>query len=457
MNNKKVDSLRKSFIDSYKDKDFFSSIEILKKIIKLYDDDIENISYLNDLFNLAYLYYKIQKYSMAIKFYKKIIKVLVNREYDISIIHELNKVKMLVDCNNFLGICQAKLDKNNFAIKSFEKALILAKKYLQSDTTTILNIYHNLGCSYFDIGRYDDAIYYHLEELSIRNSKDKNIDFIDNLNFLGYDYEAINDYEMAIGYFNQALEIIKGLEGINSSEYMNNCYYLANVYFKNSDYEKAIKLYKETYNLFESKFGEKSPHISEILNKLSSSYLNLNNFKDAINLQLNSLNIVKQTIGTNHIYYLNNLKKIADIYYYNKDYEKALQFYNEQILLIKDIFGSENDEYTTCILKIINTKLKINDSSYKNEENILLQLFDSNLSDDSLITSLLILSKIYIQHDLFNNLDYIYDFYKKIENISMDDMIEQINQIDYDLDDFNFNVQQYEKNFNDKFDFENFD
>ena len=37
---------------------------------------------------------------------------------------------------------------------------------------------------------------------------------------------------MCIVYFNQALDIIKGMLGINSEEYMINTYYISSVYSK---------------------------------------------------------------------------------------------------------------------------------------------------------------------------------------------------------------------------------
>ena len=454
MNNKEqVKSLRNSFLEAYNEKDFFSAIELLKKIIKLYDDEhdeYDECEYLSDLYNLGILYGQIGKFSMSNKAYKKIIKILDNKEYDIE--KDLKKIEILIDAENSIGVSYAKVGTNTFALASFEKALSLTRKYLKNDKKRLLDITHNMGCIYYELESFEDAIYYHLEELSLREDKDE--DFIDNLNFLGYDYEEIENYEKSIGYLRQALDIIKGLEGINSYEYMNNTYYLASVYLKNKDYKNAIKYYEKSCNFIENKLGEKNPYLAEALTKLSAVYIKAGKIKEALNSQLKSLNIVKESVGKTHIYYASNVKKIADIHYLEKDYEKALQYYEEETAIKKVIIGTNNEEYVNSILNLINVKIKAFNEDYSNIEQEIYNLINIDFPVYSYKRALLILCKIYIENDKPNNLYTLYEFYQKIEpEESFDDMLENAKKIEEDIihkeyDDFLKQNLDFEQDYN---------
>ncbi|MDE6357630.1 MAG: tetratricopeptide repeat protein, partial [Eubacteriales bacterium] len=355
---------------------------------------------------------------------------------DINNEKDLKKAEVLIDTKNAIGICCNKMGAIKFkvALASFEEALSLTRKYFKDDKQKLLNIMHNMGCIYYDFERYEDAIYYHSEEISLRDKKDA--DFIDNLNFLGYDYEAINNYEKAIGYFKQALEIIKGLEGMNSDEYMNNTYYLASVYLKMEDYENAIKCLEKSCDFIERKLGEENPCLSEALTKLSSAYIKVGKRKEALNAQLKALKVVQDSVGEKHLYYASNTKKVADIYYLEKDYEKALPYYEKETEVKRDIIGIQNEEYVNSILNLINIKMKIgkDENEYKKLEQEIYQLIDYDFPAISYKRALLILCKIYIENNRPEKLYNVYEFYKDIENReSFDDMLKNAEEIEEDI------------------------
>lgn len=428
-------SIRKEILTDYEEKNFFSCCEKIENIIKLYDEaEKETIEYCTDLYNLAFIQQLLGKFSIAIKYYKKILKTLEKNDYDTNNKEDIDRLKFIIDIENSLGVCYTKSTiKQTFSINCFERALSIAKKYLNDDTQIKLNLLHNIGCSYYDIGQYDDAIYHFLEELSLRKTKD--IDFVDNLNFLGYSYEKQKKYDDAISYLLQSIDIIKGLTGLVSEEYIANNHYLAFVYFKMGNYDMSIKTYEKICSLMEQRLGQKHPYVSETLTKLAESYLKTNQIEQALKTQLKALSIVKETVGEKHIFYASNLKRVGDICYILDDYEKALFYYETENKIKEEIMGIYNEEYVTSLLNYINILIK-NNNFEKQEQysQLLLKMVDFDLPKKSYEKAVLILCKIYIYNNMSNQLYNVYDYYRNVAKTdTFDDMVLKSKEVDEDI------------------------
>lgn len=444
MNKNKRASLRKEFLESYKAKDYLASIDNLENILKLYnEEEKETIEYCTDLYNLAYIQQMLGKFSLSINYYKKLLKILDKKEYDVNNKEDIERIDFIVSIENCLGVCYGKSSiKQTFSINCFERALNLTKKYLMNKdlkdkdlyTERFLNTLHNIGSSYYDIGQYEDAIYYFLEELSNRSSQG-NIERVDNLNYLGYCYEKLKKYDDAIGYFKQALDIIKVLFSLTSEEYIANVYYIASVYSKMGDYDKAIKNYEIACNLLEQKLDKKHPYVAEAFSKLSDNYLKADRAQDALDIQLKSLNIVKETVGEKHMFYASALKRTGDIYYILGNYEKALFYYETENSIKEEIIGIYNEEFVNSLLNLINVYVKTNKKDKEEEaKNKLLKMVDFDLPKKSYEKALLVLCKIYITNDLAKELYDIYENYKYVNDTdSFDDMIKKAKDIEEDI------------------------
>ncbi len=413
-NRQKINALRKEFLKEYENKDFFSATETLEKIIKLYKKIDDEVEYCSDLYNLGLLYQKSERYALAQKIYKKILKTLENKQFNPENTKDCQKLEILIDTFISDGICYAKLNYNSHAaLNSFETALKMTKKYLPKKAKKISKILHNIGTIHYEKRRYDDAIYYHLESLALK--KEKDLDYVDNLNFLGYSYEHIENYENAIGYLAQALEIIKGLKGISSKEYLSNLYYLGSVYFKAKDYKNCIKVYTKASELIKEKLTENHPYFPEILMKIADCYLEMKNYKDALDIQLKATNIIKKTVGDNHAFYADALANLAEIFFNLGDLEKAVSYHQKELKIKKEILGNKNVEYINSLLNFIERVLAFNTKiSVKQMQEELFDLYNLELNKKCFKKILLILCKIYIKFDKVKLLEDVLECYTKI-------------------------------------------
>ena len=67
------------------------------------------------------------------------------------------------------------------------------------------------------MGKYEDAIIYHLKALELRKEHSKHLDHIAlSYNNIGKDYEAKGDRKNALKYYKEALTLYESLEGFDS-------------------------------------------------------------------------------------------------------------------------------------------------------------------------------------------------------------------------------------------------
>lgn len=415
---------RDLFIKAYREKNFFKASFLGEELIEQHKktEEINSYEYCVDLYNVAFFYQKTGNIFKACKFHQENIDFFSNIKKYKENTYSKDYAEIFADIFTSNGICCTKKQDLKNALISFESAYKITNTHLKN-TYKYLNCIHNLGCAYFNLQRYDEAITLYLESLDYNKKMDLN--YADTLNFLGYCYEEKHDYEKAIYYFNKALPIIKGLEGISSKEYLSNLYYIAGVYEDAKNYQSAINHFEKALNLIESKFGEKSAHITETLNRISNIYIKLKENEKAISISIKALNLIRSSYSENHIFYTNNLKKVADIYFEMEDYKNALKYYEKESKLKKKILGKDSNLYIETLLNLVKVNYKLkNDLEVNNICNKIFMINELNIKDEIYEKTLLLLTKIFTEEK--DQILKIYENMKKINpSISLDEMLKK--------------------------------
>lgn len=132
--------------------------------------------------------------------------------------------------NEKLSYYQADL---NFKLGNFDEAIALAQKQLpKSDRKEVSELNKIIGESYFNLGKYEQAIPY-LKKYRGKRGRYSNTDYY----LIGYSYYKQGDYEQAIGQFNK---IIGGTNSVSQNAY----YHLAECYLKLDQKTEALNAFK---------------------------------------------------------------------------------------------------------------------------------------------------------------------------------------------------------------------
>lgn len=426
-----INRLRKSFFDAYEKEDILKAIIMGEKILKIYENNggEEGAYFCDDAYNLACVYSKDGKFANSVSLYKKSAEILERIQgKNLQYTYILNN--LAIDLHN--------LGDYKSSLKIFKEVYSVRKNILEESHIDYINSVLNLGNAYFEINDIENALKYHKKSLSLREAKD--IDYIDNLNLIGYDLEENGNFEEAAEYLTDALDIIKKIRGGRSEEYLQNIYYLGFVYEKAKNFLEAKNCYEKSAELIRLYVKDDHPYYAETLNKLANSYLRIGNENKALTLRIKSLNIIKGIVGKNHLYYASNLKNIGDIYFKKGDFKRAKAMYEESIETKKNILGTNNDEYVRDSSML--AKAYIKEKEFSSAKKILEYLTfylnnagtDTNINiknegegKDFYISLLLDLAFIYIST---NDTQKLYSIYKEFEEaepgLSFDEMLEDI-------------------------------
>ena len=195
-----------------------------------------------------------------------------------------------------------------------------------------------------------------------------------------------------------------------------------------------VRIHRIRDSIITKKLGDKHPYLAEALSKLAENYLKVDKIEEALKIQLNSLNIIKNTVGEKHMFYTSALKRVGDIYYILENYEKCLNYYENENKIKEEVIGIYNEEYVNSLLNLINVFIKTNNLDKEKEAtDKLLKMVDFDLPKKSYERALLILSKIYMNNEMINDLYNIYNYYQNISNDTFDDMVKKAREINEDI------------------------
>lgn len=181
-------------------------------------------------------------------------------------------------------------------------------------------IFDNIGALYFQQGLIDSATVNYQTALNYYQNLDDTISVLRVTNLIGRSFEAINKFDSAYIYFNNALQIA---EIQNNNQYKSIILQnIALTYFGMQKYEKAIEYYQLALNIEE--ITEKQ------ISQINLYLLKIYNIKGDLNSAKEYASKVEES--TTKVDYIYTLKEMySALAEYNKqigDYKQALYYAN---------------------------------------------------------------------------------------------------------------------------------
>ncbi len=256
----------------------------------------------------------------------------------------------------------------NFKLGNFEKAIEQGLEQLPTaNRQEISELNKIIGESYFNLGKYEEAIPY-LKEYQGLRGKWNNTDYYQ----LGYAYYKQGNYDAAINEFNK---IVDGKNAIAQNAY----YHLAQSYLESGQKQQALNAFKNASEMdFDAKIQEdallnyaklsyeignsyESPSqvIINYLNKypdsankqemetlLIDSFITSKNYEEAMRLLENNRNFSdKQAYQKVAYFYGLELYEAGDYYAAMENFDKALKEPRDQQITAKATFWKAESEY----------------------------------------------------------------------------------------------------------------
>jgi len=222
-----------------------------------------------DIFYLGFqIYYKLDDLNKANEYLQQAVKANEDKYMEEGdnlglFINELKNAKVTLD--------------NGFFEEAIEELELLLSKYPDN---SIVNF--RLGYAYKEKKNYDKAAQYFKEAKKINPYNSTYSDVIVTLakiqESLGQDEYTRQDYQLALNYFNKALDY--------EPTYAPVMFRIGNIYYKIKDYDLAIEYYRDGI-----KYSDLSPKKYKYLNQLGKFYTKANNNEKALEVFVKVLDI----------------------------------------------------------------------------------------------------------------------------------------------------------------------
>ena len=145
-----------------------------------------------------------------------------------------------------------------------------------------------------------------------------------------------NNFNSALGYFNQALEAKKSVQGESTIDVARTVNNLANIHFSLGNLDDAMRLYSEAVEIKKQCLGEDSDDVANTLNNIAHVMVTAGKDQDALQAYHNVLKIRQDKYGKNHLTVADTLSSMGDVYIKLGKLEIAMT-YLEQVTRIRNL------------------------------------------------------------------------------------------------------------------------
>ncbi|MCZ8241011.1 MAG: tetratricopeptide repeat protein [Microcystis sp. LE19-131.1A] len=201
---------------------------------------------------------------------------------------------------------------------------------------------NNLGANYANLGEYEKAIAFYQQALDMSRKIGDHLAESSNINNLAALYSVLGRYGEAEPLYKEALAIKKQQLGDNHPDVAQTLNNLATLYRIQGRYSEAEPLLQQSLVIMKQQLGPNNPDVAQSLNNLAELYLSQGRYSEAEPRYKEALDIFKQQLGDNHPSTATSLNNLAFLYQYQGRYSEAEPLYKEALFIFKQQLGNNH-------------------------------------------------------------------------------------------------------------------
>ncbi len=246
------------------------------------------------------------------KFYETLDSYFAKQEIgqvDPFLVSSLEQAKAEEDYGAYISICNEMIGFYR-SVSAFEKAyaaaedvLLLMEELQMEHTEHFATTLLNAATAYRAAGDYETALRFYKQSLQIYDAilSPQDYRYAGLYNNMSILLEKMNENEEAIAYAKKALEIIETLKG-GEMETATTLTNLALLYFKVSQAQKAKELLEKALSLFGQSGENTDAHYSGALAGVAEAWYRMEDYEKALEYYEKALQEVKLHFGENMSY-----------------------------------------------------------------------------------------------------------------------------------------------------------
>ncbi|CAF0819976.1 unnamed protein product [Adineta steineri] len=244
-----------------------------------------------------------------------------------------------------------RLGKLLLTIGQFNKAEELYNVLLKQ--TSVENekqhYYSQLGFAHLNKGDYEKAISYYNQALEIREKifPSNHPNLATSYSNIGSVYDNMGEYSRAVSYHEKAVEICEKTLPSNHLHLAQSYNNIGNIYTKMGEYSKALSSLEKALEICRKTLPSNHPDMASSYNNIGSVYIKIGEHSKALSFYGKALEIDQKTLPSNHPDLANSYNNIGLVYDNMGEYLKGLSFYKNALEIREKSLSSNHPALAT--------------------------------------------------------------------------------------------------------------
>ncbi|CAF1264497.1 unnamed protein product [Adineta steineri] len=218
---------------------------------------------------------------------------------------------------------------------------------LTSDEGEKQYYYNQLGYIKSVQGDYEKAIWYHEQGLQILQKKfpSNHPELATTYNNIAVDYQKMGEYSKALLFFEKALEIREKNLPSNHSSLATSYNNIGNVYEYIGEYSKALSFFESALEMLKKTLPTNHPLLAASYNNIGAVYCKMGEYSKTLSFYEKALEIWQKTLPSNHPYFPYLYNNNGSVYHNMGEYSKALLFFEKALEIREKILPSNHPDF----------------------------------------------------------------------------------------------------------------
>ncbi|CAF3565945.1 unnamed protein product [Adineta steineri] len=209
--------------------------------------------------------------------------------------------------------------------------------------------HHQLGSVHLNQGDYEKAIWYFEQGLEILQKilPSNHLHLATIYNNIGGVYDKMGEYSKALSYYEKALEILQKTLPSNHPNLATPYNNIGGVYSSMGEYSKALSSHEKALEIRQKTLSSNHPDLAISYNDIGFMYDKMGEYSKALSYYEKALEIQQKALPSNHPSFATSYNNIGTVYYNMEEYSRALSYYEKALEIQEKTLPSNHPSFAT--------------------------------------------------------------------------------------------------------------
>ena len=241
----------------------------------------------------------------------------------------------------------------------YEQAAKCAEGHLEKvkagyNQKKLARTHHNLGVSYYHLGRFDQSFDHFKNSLKLLEAlyPDGDPQVAAVLRSLGVAHYNLSEFQESLGYFERSLKMLQGLYQEKNPETAQALSSVGAAHEQLKSFEASLEYKQQALKMLQALYPEKDPEKARALLSLGDAYAAMGQLEASLDHKAKSLQMFRALYGKSYPEVARALLSLGDADATLKNFASSEQHKKEALSMLRDLYGSSHPEVARALLSV---------------------------------------------------------------------------------------------------------